>query len=286
MNSETVRINMKGKLKTILTCMLLAGCIGAGYTYMTKQSNKDFSESKKVFEEDSIQYYGYHCLNDREKEVYLYINDCVKNMDSKTSIPKEATEKEISNASEMVRTDHPEYFWYDGFGKYNGVQGFNGTPFQLWYYPEYNIEKSQKEETQQQIDDEVENIKLQIPSNATPKERVEKLYQAVCNEAVYNKEASNNQNIKSVFVNHETVCAGYAKGMQYLLRQYDIPCIYVRGVHETESHAWNRVYVDGVWYWVDPTAKNSMFCLFDDNFMASQHYQIDKNYAKGVLEGY
>lgn len=277
---------MRGKLKAILTSILFVGCIGVGYTYMIKQDNKDFNESKKVFEEDSIQYYGYHCLNDREKEIYLYINDCVKNMDSKTSIPKEATETEITNASEMVRTDHPEYFWYDGSGKYNGVQGFNGTPFQLWYYPEYNIEKSQKEETQQQIDDEVENIKLQIPSNAAPKEIVEKLYQAVCNEAVYNKDASNNQNIKSVFVNHETVCAGYAKSMQYLLRQYDIPCIYVRGVHETESHAWNRVYVDGVWYWADPTAKNSMFCLFDDNFMVSQHYQIDKNYAKGLLEGY
>lgn len=277
---------MRGKLKAILTSILFVGCIGVGYTYMTKQDNKDFNESKKVFEEDSIQYYGYHCLNDREKEIYLYINDCVKNMDSKTSIPKEATEAEISNASEMVRTDHPEYFWYDGSGKYNGVQGFNGTPFQLWYYPEYNIEKSQKEETQQQINDEVKNIKLQIPSNAASKEIVEKLYQAVCNEAVYNKEASNNQNIKSVFVNHETVCAGYAKSMQYLLRQYDIPCIYVRGVHETESHAWNRVCIDGVWYWVDPTAKNSMFCLFDDSFMVSQHYQIDKNYAKGALEGY
>lgn len=277
---------MKSKLKTILTCMLFVGCIGVGYTYITKQGNKDFSEDKKVLEGDTIQYYGYHCLNDREKEAYLYINECVKNMGSKTSIPNEATEEEISNASEMVRTDHPEYFWYDGTGKYNGIQGFNGTPFQLWYYPVYNIEKNQKESVQKQIDDEVENIKKQIPPNSTTMEIVEKLYQSVCNEAVYNKEANNNQNIKSVFVNHETVCAGYAKSMQYLLRQYDIPCIYVRGVHETESHAWNRVCIDNVWYWVDPTAKNSLFCLFDNTFMVSQHYQIDKNFAKGVLEGY
>ena len=61
-----------------------------------------------------------------------------------------------------------------------------------------------------------------------------------------------NQSAYSAVVNHETVCAGYARAFQFLLQQYGIPCYLCVG-YAGEPHAWNIVCLDGKYYNVDVT---------------------------------
>ena len=65
--------------------------------------------------------------------------------------------------------------------------------------------------------------------------------------------------IYSVLQNGESVCAGYAKTMQYLAGKAGIFVTYVTGTAtdpdtgETQDHAWNLVKCDGKYSYVDTT---------------------------------
>ena len=52
---------------------------------------------------------------------------------------------------------------------------------------------------------------------------------------------------------HSTVCAGYARSLQYILNKLGIPCYYIYGTANGEYHAWNIVQLGGEWYNVDLT---------------------------------
>lgn len=65
-------------------------------------------------------------------------------------------------------------------------------------------------------------------------------------------------NIYGTLMNGKSVCEGYARSFKYILDDLGIPCIIVCGIGKnsegkTESHAWNYVQINGVWYAIDVT---------------------------------
>ena len=69
---------------------------------------------------------------------------------------------------------------------------------------------------------------------------------------------TNTHNIYGALIEKKAVCEWYAKAFKYILDSLNIPCILVGGTAtnssgNTESHMWNYVQIDGVWYGVDLT---------------------------------
>ena len=65
-------------------------------------------------------------------------------------------------------------------------------------------------------------------------------------------------NLYGALVEGKAVCNGYAKAFKYIVDGMGIPCIVVSGTgqnreNQTESHAWNYVLINDVWYAVDVT---------------------------------
>lgn len=63
-------------------------------------------------------------------------------------------------------------------------------------------------------------------------------------------------------VEGEAVCIGYAEAFQLIAQKLGIPCGICTGDAKGVSHAWNYVYTDGAYYWVDvtwddPTTENT-----------------------------
>ena len=65
-------------------------------------------------------------------------------------------------------------------------------------------------------------------------------HDALIGSVRYDANAPMNQSAYSALVYGRTVCAGYARALQYVLQQLDIPCYYVTG-YAGENHAWNIV---------------------------------------------
>lgn len=53
--------------------------------------------------------------------------------------------------------------------------------------------------------------------------------------------------------NNKVVCEGYAKAFQYILNIRGIDNIYIIGNASGSGHAWNMIFIDNVWYYMDLT---------------------------------
>lgn len=60
---------------------------------------------------------------------------------------------------------------------------------------------------------------------------------------------------KDVFQDRQGDCAGIAEAFYVMCKKNKIPVRYVVGFDGNECHAWNRVKINGKWYWVDATLK-------------------------------
>lgn len=81
------------------------------------------------------------------------------------------------------------------------------------------------------------------------KQIVRKIYK-YCKSTEYKihvKYASN------VFKDRQGDCAGIASAFYVLCKAKGIPVRYVIGWDDGYCHAWNRVKIDGKWYWIDAT---------------------------------
>ena len=109
---------------------------------------------------------------------------------------------------------------------------------------------------------DVENVKNRLVEQCNNKKTVEKLkivHDYLVNNTEYDIEAGKNiYNIYGALINKKCVCEGYARAYKYILDYLDIPCIIACGIGRnsvgtTESHAWNYVKIDDIWYAVDTT---------------------------------
>lgn len=160
----------------------------------------------------------------------------------------------ISDAVDAVLADHPELFWMDGSGEIRSYELFS------FYKPDYNCAEAERTRKQEEIKRAAAECLGGIGEDASEYEKVKYIYDYIVNTTEYDLEAPDSQNIYSVLVNHASVCAGYAKTMQYLLSQAGMECIYVIGSAGSQrAHAWNIVKCEGAYYQVDVTWGDPVF---------------------------
>ena len=54
-------------------------------------------------------------------------------------------------------------------------------------------------------------------------------------------------------VHHTAVCMGITLAVCAIFSELGIPCRYIRGVRDGVGHAWNMVFLRGVWFYIDVT---------------------------------
>lgn len=80
-------------------------------------------------------------------------------------------------------------------------------------------------------------------------------------------------NAYDALIGNNCVCAGYASAFQYIMEKAGIPCVIVTGLTSSGvGHAWNAVYVNSSWYYVDCTYgagyNSDSWLLFGTNMIA------------------
>lgn len=104
------------------------------------------------------------------------------------------------------------------------------------------------------------------------------LHEWLCDHVNYGLNVQFSDFALGAIKNGAAVCAGYSYAYQFLCEQAGLDCKYVAGntvnllsgSQEIISHAWNKVKIQGYWFWVDTTWDGSQattghsFCLLND----------------------
>ncbi len=155
----------------------------------------------------------------------------------------------LARVYQCVVNDHPEFFYLSGYTYTRHT--LNGEVQFLTFSGSYLYSEEEVKQRGDKIDEAVSDFLHSAPLG-DDYEAVKSVYEYLIYETDYSMKSADNQNICSVFLEHESVCNGYAKAAQYLLNQMGIECIIVNG-EAGGAHAWNIVCVDGKYYHMDTT---------------------------------
>lgn len=202
---------------------------------------------------------------------------------SEEGLAKGLGEEDIDGIFQCVMNDHPELFYVEGYSYTKYTRGDKVTS--ITFSGNYNADAETVDKKAQEITSAAERILAQIPPDASDYDKVKYVYDTLIRETDYVMDAPDNQNIYSVFVNHASVCQGYAKAAQYLLNRMGVECTLVLGTVETgEGHAWNLVRIDGSYYYMDPTWGDASYQMEEGAGEQSAMPEINYDYLNVTTE--
>ncbi|MBD5470646.1 MAG: hypothetical protein HDR19_05910 [Lachnospiraceae bacterium] len=208
------------------------------------------SEESEPTAEIAEIYYAYHKLDKSEQNLYRELLDALSMMAEKRRVSTLDSEQ-LDRVFECVLNDHPELFYVEGF-QYT-EHFFGDTLTGISFEGTYSMTKEEAELALDEIEQSLSECMKEVPLNEDEYSTVKYLYEYLIDNTEYDKDADNNQNIRSVFLGGRSVCQGYAKAMQYMLQKVGIQSFLVTGYTGAERHAWNLVRVNGKYYYLDPT---------------------------------
>lgn len=130
---------------------------------------------------------------------------------------------------------------------------------------QYNYSEEQHKQIVKYLDDEFLNIvNTTIMENMTELEKILAIYHYFCTrisfdnewgEQHYNVFSNEELNIYDGLRENKGVCHTYSYLVQFALYQIDIPTCVINGkiAKNNDYHTWLSVYLDGLYYYIDPT---------------------------------
>lgn len=197
---------------------------------------------------DAMYYPYYHMLDDNGKKLYRQIYANADGVNRRFAPVTSCTSAELKKVMEAVFNDHPELFWLNT--AYNAMRRRNGQIAEIDL--DFNSLINNLDEAKSKFDSRVQEIINGAGGLTSDYDKEKYVHDELCDNITYSLSAPMNQSAYSAIVNGNTVCAGYARAMQYLMRKLGVPCYYCTGV-AGENHAWDIIRLDGEYYNVDAT---------------------------------
>lgn len=222
----------------------------------TKVEEKSLQVLKTVREIPETGY-AFSYLTEEEKIWYIDILHGLQNMEAEVVLSEEPIKaglqgEDIDQVFQAVVFDHPELFYVNGY-EYTGYR-LGEELVSLEFTGKYTCSEEEATDRAEEIEAAAEVILNRLRSLTSQYDICKAIYETIILETEYCLEATENQNIYSVFVNHSSVCQGYAKAFQYLCLRMGIDAALIVGKDYTgEGHAWNMVQLDGNYYLSDIT---------------------------------
>lgn len=209
--------------------------------------------------EDISKGFTFEKLSLEEQQVYTEILSSLLSLRKEITLSTKDTSK-IDKVFQCVMLDHPEIFYVDGY-KYTEYTSGEKTE-KIVFSGNYLYDDAEIISRRDQIEKAVLKILTEVPDTEDEYQKVKYIYETIISQTEYDTGSEDNQNICSVFLNGRSVCQGYAKAVQYLLRKVGMEAALVVGtVRQGDGHAWNLVSVNGEWYYLDATWGDAYYML-------------------------
>lgn len=231
-------------------------------------SSGDYTDSSIVpLSENALFYPYYSMLDSTAQKAYSMIYECFLAHDETVYFGGIGLNGDrFQDIWQAVCNDHPELFWVSSECSYSTDLGGSvySASFTYFSFPEG------LDEAERRFQAAAEQILSQAAGLGSDYEKESFIYDALAELVVYDSESEYNQSAYSALVNGASVCAGYSRAFQYLMKECGIPCYYCMGDCDGD-HAWNIVMLDGEYYnvdltWDDAIGSHTFFNRSDADF--------------------
>lgn len=221
--------------------------------------SNNFEEIDDVNTEDGVEpldndesemdtYYYYSTLSEDDKKLYVQLYERCMDIEATGGV-RFGSIDDADRIFNLVCGDHPELFFVNGYHYTIMSSGVALSPL----YAYSNDEIASRRLQNNMVIDEVISA---MPGGLSEYEIIKYCYEWIVNNTTYDLGSADNQEYSSVFINHSSVCAGYANAMIMLLQKAGLQAMYVTG-NAPGPHAWAIVRVDGQYYQLDVTWADS-----------------------------
>lgn len=233
-----------------VSILLLTACSLPNEVKLQLNDALSSHEEPDIVSSISEELYVYQQLSEEEKIVYDQIVQLLMDHRESATVSSDSTDV-AKKAFHAVITDHPEIFWSESFSITSHF--VDDELDYLEIMPDYTMTQEERTEYQAKIDDYTQKCLAGIADTDSSYQKAKYIYDYIVRNTDYVEASEHNQNICSVMVNHASVCMGYTRTMQYLLKEAGILSTTVSGNANNGSHAWNLVCLDDVYYYIDVT---------------------------------
>lgn len=255
---------MKKAIKYIVIIVLLI--FGSFFIY--KKYNEVPNEYLK-FNEYGITYdynenfddygkkYFYNQLDQTEKIYYQCFYNTAKSIDVKFEFNCEFDEEKFNRAWKAFQLDFSEFYWWCNWYKEDRyLENSMSKQFPYSIVIATGYAKTDVVDAYPIIEEKAKEIINEIKTD-DDYETIKNLHDYIVLNTKYDLESASNQNIRSVFLFNESVCAGYAQAFQYISNMMGYECYSISGktapYEESAFHEWNLIHMKDNWYWIDTT---------------------------------
>ena len=211
-------------------------------------------------------------LSQNELTVYSQIYDKAMSFDdSMFSLQVPLSASELDYTMNCFFFDHPELYWLNTSYRY----ALNSSQTVIKLQLKFGISHSDFPNANTLFETKLNQLVYNASLLSTDIEKEKYIHDYICSNTAYNLDSPLNQSAYSALTSSYSVCAGYARAFQLACNKVGIPCYYVTGTSKGINHAWNIVYIDGMYYNVDLTWDD----IIADNFSKPSYIYFNKNDA-------
>lgn len=269
----------------IILMALIIGIAGVSSNDIVAETTIELYQSRSEefleYEDDSIYLIDYPDVDYKTQFV-----DCP---DEEYRNPYEVVEAAIRNREPMVSFTDELYglYWADvgvmPYGSFwvksitSSHYSSDGKDYNVYYFEYHDLTDYEIEQMKSQIDEEIEEIILSIPEDASDFEKAKTVHDILIERITYDDtyERDYRQNIYGGLIKGYAVCCGYACCYAQIMNAIGIPCQIV----QNDTHSFNKIgssYIDVTW---DDWDQEGIVSYY---FMGMSYEQITKHESHEV----
>ena len=225
----------------------------------------------------------YNNLNYQEQNLYIKLLESIKdyksnyyiNINKDSCYSLEECASMGTKVMDSIIMDHPELLQIASYSwSYNSLQDSENVKLTFSYAIKFSFISKLGEMRIARIIDKIKKDTV----NMDEIEKVKYVYEWIGKNNKYNKTFmyfNSNQSAFTVFINHNSVCAGFAKAIQIIFQNIGITSYYVTGT-STGPHAFNIVKIKDSYYLYDSTIASSL-----NNESGNFYKGLEQKYLSG-----
>ncbi len=260
--------------------ILAAAAILAGCTPVSEEPmERTGSEQRQTYTEGTAEELVspvYSSLSEYEKGLYDKLTEAVLDFKDSVVFDEPVPRDTVRKIYRLVYAQERNYFWLSSlfYAPENEVSELHLT---------YVYEKDDADIKRTELDLKAAEIIGELPEGASDFDKAVYFHDYIVKHCDFSQAEDHVNSSYGVLVTGYGQCEGYAAAMSLLCDKAGIPSFMVCGTNNRgETHAWNKIMIDGDWYNIDCTWDDPILTRNDPDFVRHDYCLVTDEEINGI----